>query len=119
LKIKELAYLPVEALPAGEFKHGPLALVDKNSLFIFLIANDKYFKKNLNTISEITSRGGKVVVVSPNLPSDFALPSSRLHPFINVFSFAVFLQLLAFYLALILGRPIDKPRNLAKSVTVE
>jgi len=129
LKIKELAYLPVEALPAGEFKHGPLALVDKNSLFVFLIVNDEYLEKNLNSISEITSRGGKVIVVSPNLQdkfskvknlfSIFTLPSSRFHSFINVFSFAVFLQFLAFYLALISNRPIDKPRNLAKSVTVE
>lgn len=135
LKIKELAYLPAEGMAAGEFKHGPLALIDKKSTLIFLIPDDENFEKNLNSVAEVCSRGGKIIVISNKeasafikirnlshfspLTSHLSPPISHLHPLLTVFPMAVFLQLLAFHLAHILNRPIDKPRNLAKSVTVE
>lgn len=124
LKIKEIAYLPAEAIGLGELKHGPLALVDRRTRLIFLLPDDRQYAKNLNSINEALARGGKAVVITNR--EDFQgragvtvcrLPKGN--EFLAVFEMAVWLQLLAYKLAIKLKWPIDKPRNLAKSVTVE
>jgi glucosamine--fructose-6-phosphate aminotransferase (isomerizing) len=125
LKIKEIAYLPAEGLPAGELKHGPLALVDEKTVLVFLAPKGSDFKKNLNTIHEAAARGPRAIVLTNKKDKAWRKLKARVyyfprcHPLLSAFPMVVWLQLLAYYLAYFLGRPIDKPRNLAKSVTVE
>jgi len=125
LKIKEVAYLPAEGLMAGELKHGPLALVDKKTVLLFLIPDDEFLGKNLNAVAEASAREAKILVLTnkksliwqkQEIRTCF-LPHSQ--PLLSVFPMTIWLQLLAYYLADFLGRSIDKPRHLAKSVTVE
>ncbi len=121
LKFKEISYLHSEAYPAWELKHGPLALIDEKIPTIIFAPNDWFLKENISSIQEIKARKGKVLVVSDldidlsdwqiNIPST----NSVLYPFLTV----VVWQLLSYYVADFLGREIDKPRNLAKSVTVK
>ncbi len=123
LKIKEISYIPAEGLPAGELKHGPLALVDRDTALIFLVPDDKYSKKNINSINETKARGGDIITVTnskqtKNIPGKIC-PVPHCHPLLSVFPITVWLQLLSYNIAKELGRPIDKPRNLAKSVTVD
>jgi len=125
LKIKELSYLPSEGLPTGEFKHGPLALIDKKTLVIALVAAGSNWNKDLNNLHEIASRGSQIVILTNKQQPKVDLPGLSLlelppsASLLSVFPFSVCLQLLAYWLARYLKRPIDKPRNLAKSVTVE
>lgn len=125
LKIKEIAYLPSEGLPAGELKHGPLALVDKETILIFLVPDGEDFKKNLNSVHEAAARGPRVIVLTNKKDPVWKKLKAKVyyfpacHPLLSAFPMTVWLQLLAYYLAYYLGRPIDKPRHLAKSVTVE
>ncbi|MCM8788577.1 MAG: glutamine--fructose-6-phosphate transaminase (isomerizing) [Candidatus Omnitrophica bacterium] len=124
LKLKEVAYVHAEGLYASEMKHGPLALVSENTPVFFIAPEDKTFEKILNNIEEIESRGGKAIVITDKgcekiskiteniiyVPSASALsPVSSIIPF----------QLLSYFLALKKGLPVDRPRNLAKTVTVE
>lgn len=125
LKIKEIAYLPAEAIATGELKHGPLALVDKKTVLLFLIPDDEQFEKNLNSLNEASARGGKILVLTNKRGKFWEKSRAKVfyfkgcHPLLAVFPITAWLQLLAYYLSDWLGRPIDKPRNLAKSVTVE
>ena len=125
LKLKEIGYIPAEGYPAGEMKHGPLALVDKDIPSIFIVMRDKVYPKLLSNMEEVKSRGGKIICICieiteeiERLSDDIILvPEVRLEfsPVINVLP----LQLLAYYIADLNGREVDMPRNLAKSVTVE
>ncbi len=121
LKFKEITYLHSEFYPTGELKHWPLALVDDKIPSVLFIPNDILFEKNLSSIQEIKARNGKVLVISDKQidSSDFfiKIPSciDETYPFIT----AVVGQLLAYYTADFLNKEIDKPRNLAKSVTVK
>jgi glucosamine--fructose-6-phosphate aminotransferase (isomerizing) len=123
LKIKELAYIPAEGMGAGELKHGPLALVDKDTVLIFLIPNDEALEKNLNAVHEARARGGRIIVLTNKKRvwekgiKPVYFPACQ--PLLVGFPMAIWLQLLAYYMADLMGRSIDKPRNLAKSVTVE
>lgn len=125
LKFKEVAYMPAEGIAIGELKHGPLALVDSKTILIFLVPDDKNFSKNINAINEASARGAKIIILTnkkgafwKKIEADvYYFPSC--HALLSVFPMVVWLQLLSYYLADHLGRPIDKPRNLAKSVTVE
>jgi len=126
LKVKELAYIHAEGIQAGEFKHGPLALIGTKTVLIALVPDDEVFEKNLNNIHEISARGGQIIVATNKKTKRFdkmknvkvfSLPSC--HPLLSPFPFAVWLQLLAYWLARHQNHPIDKPRHLAKSVTVE
>jgi glucosamine--fructose-6-phosphate aminotransferase (isomerizing) len=123
LKLKEISYIHAEGYPAAEMKHGPLALVD-NKMPVIVIANNKnYQEKIINNIAEIQARSGRVVALvkesNLDIPSDYSiiLPDTidSLSPMVS----SVILQLLAYYIATLRGCDIDKPRNLAKSVTVE
>lgn len=125
LKVKELAYLPSEGIAMGELKHGPLALVDKNTVLVFFMPEQANFTKNLNSLSEAVSRGGRIIIITNRKDPMWKKIKAEVFYFdscdylLSVFPIAVWVQLFAYYLALNLGCSIDKPRNLAKSVTVE
>jgi glucosamine--fructose-6-phosphate aminotransferase (isomerizing) len=125
LKLKEISYIHAEGYPAAEMKHGPIALVDEDTPTIFLIARGGVYDKVLSNLEEIKARGGPVIAVAT--AGDEATASRAddiiyvpdapeyLQPLVSV----VPLQLLAYHIALLRGCDVDKPRNLAKSVTVE
>ena len=124
-KLKEISYIHAEGYPAAEMKHGPIALVDENMPVVFISPKDKTYDKILSNMEEIKARKGIIIAITnekdrriENL-SDFIIQvpkaSDFLAPIINVIP----LQLLAYYIADCKGIDLDKPRNLAKSVTVE
>lgn len=121
LKLKEITYLHSESYPSGELKHGPLALIEASIPSVLFAPNDLMFEKNISSIQEIKARDGKVITISDkdidNADRNITLPSTidEIYPFLTV----VVWQLLAYHVADILGKDIDKPRNLAKSVTVK
>ena len=125
LKLKELSYLHAEGYPAGEMKHGPLALIEHGLPVIVIAPHDKYFEKTMSNMQEVIARGGKILlitdiekdVLNENIRFGVRVPSveSSLSPFF----LTIPLQLLAYHVALLKNCDIDKPRNLAKSVTVE
>ncbi|MBN2067480.1 MAG: glutamine--fructose-6-phosphate transaminase (isomerizing) [Candidatus Diapherotrites archaeon] len=125
LKLKEISYVHAEAMPAAEMKHGPIALIDSEMPVVFLAVNDKSYGKILGNIQEVKARGGKVIAIAnkgnKELQSSVdetifvAKTDELLQPLLNV----VPLQLFAYFVADLRGCDIDKPRNLAKSVTVE
>ena len=125
LKLKELSYLHAEGYPAGEMKHGPLALIEDGLPVVVIAPKDKYFEKTLSNMQEVIARGGKVLlltnskgrVISENIRFQIDLPVSDLT--LTPFLFTIPLQLLSYHVALFKKCDIDKPRNLAKSVTVE
>ena len=125
LKLKEISYIHAEAYPAGELKHGPLALVDRDMPVVAIAPNDALLEKLKSNMQEERARGGELYVVA-DADSHVAesegvhvlrLTENRgaLSPILHV----VPLQLLAYHAALVRGTDVDKPRNLAKSVTVE
>jgi glucosamine--fructose-6-phosphate aminotransferase (isomerizing) len=122
-KLKEISYVHAEAYQASELKHGPLALIDANMPSVVLVPNDELLAKNISTIEQIKARGGPVIAItSGDLPSDLAdavikVPHNT--PELDPILLTIPLQLFAYHTAAKLGRDIDKPRNLAKSVTVE
>jgi len=126
LKLKELAYVHAEGYPAGEMKHGPLALIENGMPVVVLAPRDNYYKKTISNMQEVIARGAKVLlitnkskdeVVSENIWETIEVENTNndLLPFL----LTIPLQKLAYYSALMKGYDIDKPRNLAKSVTVE
>ncbi|MDC1154404.1 glutamine--fructose-6-phosphate transaminase (isomerizing) [Candidatus Pelagibacter sp.] len=126
LKLKELSYVHAEGYPAGEMKHGPLALIEKGMPVVVLAPRDNYYKKTISNMQEVVARGAKVLlitnkskdeIVSENIWETIEVETSNddLLPFL----LTIPLQKLAYYSALKKGYDIDKPRNLAKSVTVE
>ena len=125
LKLKELSYLHAEGYPAGEMKHGPLALIEEGLPVIVIAPKDKYFAKTLSNMQEVIARGGKIIFITDNkklIASDnirFGLRVPFLNNLLSPILLAVPLQLLAYHVALLKNCDIDKPRNLAKSVTVE
>jgi glutamine---fructose-6-phosphate transaminase (isomerizing) len=126
LKLKELSYIHAEGYPAGEMKHGPLALIEEGMPVVVLAPRDSYYKKTISNMQEVIARGAKVLlitnkskddIVSENIWETIEVESANddLFPFL----LTIPLQKLAYYSALKKGYDIDKPRNLAKSVTVE
>ncbi len=125
LKLKELSYLHAEGYPAGEMKHGPLALIEEGLPVIVIAPKDKYFEKTLSNMQEVIARGGKIFFIT-NKKKDsisenirFGIRVPHLDELLSPILLAVPLQLLAYHVALLKNCDIDKPRNLAKSVTVE
>ena len=125
LKLKELSYLHAEGYPAGEMKHGPLALIEEGLPVIIIAPKDKYFEKTLSNMQEVIARGGKIFFITDNkkeISNDnirFGLRVPFLNNLLSPILLTVPLQLLAYHVALLKNCDIDKPRNLAKSVTVE
>jgi glucosamine--fructose-6-phosphate aminotransferase (isomerizing) len=122
-KLKEVSYVHAEAYQAAELKHGPLALINSSMPSVVIVPADELLPKNISTIEQIKARGGPVIAVtSANLPAglaDATIRVPRAEPELEPILLNVPLQLLAYHVAAKLGRDIDKPRNLAKSVTVE
>jgi glucosamine--fructose-6-phosphate aminotransferase (isomerizing) len=122
-KLKEISYVHAEAYQASELKHGPLALIDASMPSVVLVPDDELLSKNISTIEQIKARGGPVVAVtSGDLPADLADAVIRVPhctPELDPILLTIPLQMFAYHMAAKLGRDIDKPRNLAKSVTVE
>ena len=125
LKLKELSYVHAEGYPAGEMKHGPLALIEDGLPVIILAPKDKYFEKTISNMQEVIARGGKVLLISDkhdeviNENIRFKIEMPFIDELLNPFLLTIPLQLLAYHVALLKKCDIDKPRNLAKSVTVE
>ena len=122
-KLKEVSYLHAEAYPASELKHGPLALVGPDLPTVAVVPDDELFDKNIATLGEIRARSGPLLVVGhraldPRLAGQVMLVP-RNEPELDPILLSVPLQLLAYHAAVALGNDVDKPRNLAKSVTVE
>ena len=124
LKMKELSYIHAEGYPAGEMKHGPIALIEKDVPAIFIAPIDSLHEKILSNIEEVKARGGRVIAVTDSPAAvleraDDVIVVPSTHPVFVPFLTTVPLQLLAYHVAVLRGCNVDQPRNLAKSVTVE
>ena len=125
LKLKEISYIHAEAYAAGELKHGPLALIDEDMPVVAVAPNDELLEKLKSNLEEVRARGGKLYVfadANSGLESDeetMVLKVAPVNNYIAPIIYTIPLQLLSYHVALIKGTDIDKPRNLAKSVTVE
>jgi glucosamine--fructose-6-phosphate aminotransferase (isomerizing) len=126
LKLKEISYIHAEGYPAGEMKHGPIALIDEHVPVIFVAPSDGAFDKTASNAQEVAARGGQVILLSDPAgiaklkglaKATVAMPAT--HPFVAPILYAVPVQLLAYHTAVLKGTDVDQPRNLAKSVTVE
>jgi glucosamine--fructose-6-phosphate aminotransferase (isomerizing) len=125
LKLKEISYIHAEGLPAAEMKHGPIALINKGMPAVFIATRCSQYEKIIGNIEEVRARGGRTIVVASQGDdhikqyADFVIPvpdvPEELQPMVTV----VPLQMLAYHAAVLRGHDVDKPRNLAKSVTVE
>lgn len=124
LKLKEISYIYAEGYAAGELKHGPLALIEEKTPIIAIVPPDRMFSKTLSNIVEAKSRGAYIITISSSNEeikqvSDVMLSLPSMPEDLFPFAAAVLVQCIAYDTADKLNRPIDKPRNLAKSVTVE
>ena len=126
LKLKEISYIHAEGLAAGELKHGSIALIDKDVPVVVLLPGDDVLDKAISNVQEVAARGAKIILIGDKYSvercgveaaAQFVMP--KVAPTLAPILYAVPLQLLAFHVALQLGRDVDQPRNLAKSVTVE
>ena len=125
LKLKEISYIHAEAYPAGEMKHGPIALIDERLPVVVLATQSPFYEKTVSNIQEVRARGGRVIAVASEGDSEIrkfaheVIYVPRVHHLLAPVVSVVPLQLLAYETAVCLGRDVDQPRNLAKSVTVE
>ena len=124
LKLMEVAYIPCLAYPAGEMKHGPIALLEEGSPIIFIVPNDHVKEKTVSAIHESKARGAKIILIHEegddiSLEGDVNIAIPKVHSLLSPLLTVVPLQLIAYHTAIILGHDVDRPRNLAKSVTVE
>ncbi|GAA2469551.1 glutamine--fructose-6-phosphate transaminase (isomerizing) [Streptomyces thermolineatus] len=120
-KLKEVSYVHAEAYPASELKHGPLALIEPEVPTVAVVPDDELLDKNRATLEEIAARGGRILAVAHRVQetAEHTVVVPRNEPELDPVLLGVPLQLLAYHTALALGRDVDRPRNLAKSVTVE
>jgi glucosamine--fructose-6-phosphate aminotransferase (isomerizing) len=129
LKLKEISYIHAEGYPAGEMKHGPIALIDEQLPVVALAPRDHVFEKMLGNIQEAKARGGAVIAITNgsdegirellNPSTDYLVTLPTVHRLLSPVVFTLPLQLLAYHIAVRRGADVDQPRNLAKSVTVE
>jgi len=126
LKLKEISYLHAEGYPAGEMKHGPIALIDDKTPVVAILGHDGVnYEKAISNLKEVESRGGKVIaftdIETPQLKelADEVIALGKVSPLLQPIVFTIPVQLLAYYVAVHRGTDVDQPRNLAKSVTVE
>jgi len=125
LKLKEISYIHAEGYPAGEMKHGPIALINEDVPVLVLLPNDTAFPKTLSNLKEVESRGGQIITVTDRADQDVrevsrdVLQVPSVHRLLTPVILTIPLQLLAYHIAVHRGTDVDQPRNLAKSVTVE
>ncbi len=125
LKLKEISYIHAEGYPAAEMKHGPIALIDEEMPVVFIATKDSSYEKVVSNIQEVKARKGRVIAIItegdtliPNMV-DFVIEIPKTHEILMPLLSVIPLQLLSYYVAVMRGRNVDQPRNLAKSVTVE
>jgi glucosamine--fructose-6-phosphate aminotransferase (isomerizing) len=125
LKLKEISYIHAEGYPAAEMKHGPIALIDEDMPVVFLATHDSSYEKIVSNIQEVKARKGRVIAIVTEgdtlIPAmvDFVIEVPKTHEILTPLLSVIPLQLLSYYIAVMRGRNVDQPRNLAKSVTVE
>ncbi|HLO46542.1 MAG TPA: glutamine--fructose-6-phosphate transaminase (isomerizing) [Leadbetterella sp.] len=125
LKLKEISYIHAEGYPAAEMKHGPIALIDEDMPVVFIATKDSSYEKVVSNIQEVKARKGRVIAIVSEGDTevkkmvDFAIEVPNTHEVIQPLLTVIPLQLLSYYIAVLRGRNVDQPRNLAKSVTVE
>jgi len=126
LKLKELSYVHAEGFPAGELKHGPIALIDEAMPVVVIAPHDAMLEKTVSNVQEVSARGGRIVLIGEQhvaAEAAVAIEHFLKMPAVNAnfapIAYAIPVQMLAYHAAVILGRDADQPRNLAKSVTVE
>lgn len=125
LKLKEISYIHAEGYPAAEMKHGPIALIDEDMPVVFIATKDSSYEKIVSNIQEVKARKGRVIAIVTEgdklIPSmvDFVIEIPKTHEILMPLLSVIPQQLLSYYIAVMRGRNVDQPRNLAKSVTVE
>jgi glutamine---fructose-6-phosphate transaminase (isomerizing) len=126
LKLKELSYIHAEGYAAGELKHGPIALIDEDMPIIVITPKDAAFEKTVSNMQEVAARGGRIIVIGEagtahdaGLKAEASIDMAAMPPDFTAIVYAVPVQLLAYHTAYAMGKDVDQPRNLAKSVTVE
>jgi glucosamine--fructose-6-phosphate aminotransferase (isomerizing) len=125
LKLKEISYIHAEGYPAGEMKHGPIALIDKDMPVLCIALKDSLYEKMISQIEQAKARGGIVIAIATKgdtfiaTKADYVLYVPETPPLLSPVVAVIPLQLLAYHIAVLRGADVDQPRNLAKSVTVE
>ncbi len=125
LKLKEISYIHAEGYPAGEMKHGPIALIDEEMPVVVTVTKNKTYEKVLSNVEEVRARGGMVIAVATEGDEEITKKAQDViyipetDPMVAPIVLVVPLQLLAYHVADLKGTDVDQPRNLAKSVTVE
>ncbi|WP_201836682.1 glutamine--fructose-6-phosphate transaminase (isomerizing) [Microvirga zambiensis] len=126
LKLKEISYIHAEGYAAGELKHGPIALIDETMPVIVIAPHDEIFEKTVSNMQEVAARGGRIILITDErgaleagLDTMATIVMPSVHPIVAPILNAVPIQLLAYHTAVFMGKDVDQPRNLAKSVTVE
>ncbi len=126
LKLKEISYIHAEGYAAGELKHGPIALIDENMPVIVISPTDAWLEKTVSNVQEVAARGGRIVLIGDRRAAEEAavkldgfLEMPTMAPEFAAMVYAVPVQMLAYHTAVTMGKDVDQPRNLAKSVTVE
>jgi glucosamine--fructose-6-phosphate aminotransferase (isomerizing) len=126
LKLKEISYIHAEGYAAGELKHGPIALIDENMPVIVIAPHDAVYEKTVSNMQEVAARGGRIILIADKRAADEAAidfeavaPMPEMEPDFAPIVYAVPAQMLAYHTAVVMGKDVDQPRNLAKSVTVE
>ena len=125
LKLKEISYIHAEGYPAAEMKHGPIALIDEQMPVVFVVPKDDLYQKVVANMQEVKARGGRIIAITTegngelSHLADHQLRVPATHPLLSPVVTSIPLQLLAYHIAVLRGCDVDKPRNLAKSVTVE
>ncbi|HEY7663781.1 MAG TPA: glutamine--fructose-6-phosphate transaminase (isomerizing) [Xanthobacteraceae bacterium] len=126
LKLKEISYIHAEGYAAGELKHGPIALIDENMPVIVIAPHDRVFEKSVSNMQEVAARDGKIILLSDpqgaheaHVEASFKLTLPEMPPTVTPLVYAIVVQLIAYHTAAVMGKDVDQPRSLAKSVTVE
>jgi glucosamine--fructose-6-phosphate aminotransferase (isomerizing) len=126
LKLKEISYIHAEGYAAGELKHGPIALIDETMPVIVIAPHDHIFEKTVSNMQEVAARGGRIILITDErgaleagLDTMATIVMPSVHPIVAPIINAIPIQLLAYHTAVFMGKDVDQPRNLAKSVTVE
>ena len=126
LKLKEISYIHAEGYPAGELKHGPIALIDEDMPVIVIAPHDRIFEKTVSNMQEVSARGGKVILITDKKGASVSTVKTMhtivmpdVPEIISPIIYSIPIQLLAYHTAVLVGTDVDQPRNLAKSVTVE
>jgi glucosamine--fructose-6-phosphate aminotransferase (isomerizing) len=126
LKLKEISYIHAEGYAAGELKHGPIALIDETMPVVVIAPHDPVFEKTVSNMQEVAARGGRIILITDekgaleaglDTMATIVMPSA--HPVVAPIVHSIPIQLLAYHTAVVMGKDVDQPRNLAKSVTVE